>query len=85
MNILKNVPVELKRKIIGYMIRPPHYQAYITGMRPIFDNELYTKIDGEINILSRLDQEWIAFNQDYLEDEELNDDWYDEDYSAHII
>ena len=61
MDILLKVPVELKRKIIGYMVRPPHYTAYINGMRPVFDNELFTLIDGETEILTRLDLDWYEF------------------------
>lgn len=49
------------------MVRPPHYIAYINGMRPIFDNELYSKISpGTIKI-----------NPLTYQQEELNEEWYE--------
>jgi|TARA_R110002126_G_scaffold33664_2_gene105268 hypothetical protein len=69
MNILYRVPDELKRKIVSYFVRPPHYFAYKTGMRIITSNELNCNISGSIKleegITDELQEEWEYFLEHY--------------------
>ena len=65
MDILNAVPDELKRKIISYFVRPPHYYAYITGIRRVFNNELNCKISGNFKLTEDVDTEWEIFLGQY--------------------
>lgn len=47
MNILNKLPVELKRKIISYHERPPHYYAIRDGLFPIRDALLMYEMSGQ--------------------------------------
>jgi len=65
MEIFEKLPDELKRKIISYFVRPPHYHAYITGIRRVFNNELNCKISGNFKLKDPVDAEWEVFLGQY--------------------
>ena len=64
MDILNNVPQELKRKILSFHVRPPHYFAIQNSLFPISDSILFE--DLERNILK------ISLKNDY-NNEEIDD------------
>ena len=72
MNILENVPHELKRKIISFFPRPSHFVAYKTGVKPVFNNELLIDIDEKPIklVVDDIDQEWYDFINNENTDEE---------------
>tara|TARA_Y100000361_G_C11033698_1_gene276175 strand:- start:272 stop:508 length:237 start_codon:yes stop_codon:yes gene_type:complete len=62
MDILQNIPIELKRLVMSFVQRPPHYLAMKTGLIPVFDREIIAKIDGEITLYNEeMDIEWEEF------------------------
>lgn len=60
MEILRNLPHELKLKVLGYKQSPPHFIAISTGMFPIRDSLLNIK------------DEWVTL---YDSDDDLDDEW----------
>ena len=58
---MKNIPIELKRLVMSYFQRPPHYLAMKNGLIPVFDREIIAKIDGEITLYDEMDIEWQEF------------------------
>ncbi len=83
MNILEKVPQEIKRKIVGFMIRPPHYIAYIKGVRLVFNNELLINIDETPIklVVDNLDQEWY----DFINNENTDEEEYLDTFSVDIL
>ena len=70
MEILHNLPLDLKREVMKYTFQPPHYFAFTTGLIPIRDWQLNIQ-DEWITIKHEemtLDEEWLAFQEGYLTD-----------------
>ncbi len=63
MNILNKLPIELKRKVISYHERPPHYYAIKSAPFPIRDSLLFLNMDPTILKLNLdlLDDEWNEY------------------------
>lgn len=62
MNVMQKIPIELKRLVMSFVQRPPHYLAMKKGLIPVFDREIIAKIDGEITLLGEpMDIEWQEF------------------------
>jgi len=70
MNILSILPIELKRKVISYMERPPHYYAIKNAPFPIRDSLLFMNMSPEIIRLNfdLLDDEWAEYFESISDD-----------------
>ena len=69
MEILRDLPYELKLKVLGYKQSPPHFIAISTGMFPIRDSLLNVK-DEWVTLYdsdddwNELDDEWLQFEME---------------------
>ncbi len=72
--IISKLPLELKRKILGYKQSPPHFTAIKNGLFPIRDSMLNIIEEETISLREEeeeedLDSEWLMFQLE-MEDED---------------